>query len=251
MPHLFLSEQITKTEDQLLIEGDAARHLAGSLRAKVGESLIVTDDAAGGDHSIDYHGLIESVAPTCVIARITGSQPNTAEPSVQVTLYQCLPKGDKFEFILQKAVELGASRIVPVLSSRCISRPSPAAFQKKRLRLQKIAQSAAEQSGRGKIPIVGDLIMFAAACQKAEKAERALICYEQGGEPIGQNDLSKVQRIALLIGPEGGFSAEEIDLARKHQLQITTLGPRILRCETAPLVGLSLILYQTGNLGSS
>lgn len=263
MPNIFFSNDIQREENRFLIGGDTARHLAAALRIKPGESLTVTwnpvrgpadpsrGPAAHGEvpaPSIDYTCVIRAVDRHQVCAEITAEHPNQSEPSVAVTLYQCLPKGDKFELILQKSVELGVTTIVPVVSSRCISRPDEKSLSKKLLRFQKIAHSAAEQSGRGMIPRVAPPLDFSAACLDASSAHLPLLCYEKGGLPLGELSFAAVTSIALLIGPEGGFSPSEVELAERHRIQIISLGPRILRCETAPLAALSILMHLTGNM---
>ena len=171
-----------------------------------------------------------------------------AEPSVALTLYQALPKADKLEQIIQKSVELGAVRIVPVLTRRCISRPKPAEFAKKLPRLQKIAASAAKQAGRGMIPEIAALYTFQQMCREMQEADRAILMYENGGIRFSQVPFENCHTIAMAVGSEGGFDPEEAEQLQNAGAVSVWLGERILRCETAPLAAITLAMHCTGNL---
>ena len=225
------------------ITGEDARHISRSLRMKVGEELTVCDS-----QGVRHDGVIEAINGDDVTVRITNSRPCENEPDVRVTLYQALAKGEKNEFIIQKAVELGAARIVPVMTSRCVSRPDEKSAKKKIERWNKIALAAAMQSRRGIVPVVEPIMSFENAARKA--GNTALICYELGGVPIGKTDQISGREISLFIGSEGGFEQSEVDLILSLGGSAVTLGSRILRAETAPLAALSVIMYLTGNLGS-
>lgn len=244
MPRFFIDYIPDETA---VITGADAQHIALSLRMRKGEKLVLCDCLG-----TDYDGEIEQIEPggASVLVRILGCCQSISEPSVRVTLYQSLPKQDKFDTVVQKAVELGVYRIVPVLSARCISRPDEKAFAKKRQRWQKIADEAAKQSGRGILPQVGDLMKFTDAIQEAAAvySGKTLLFYEGGGERI--LDLLKDQTpdVAVFIGPEGGFESGEVLLAQNIGAVCATLGPRILRTETAPIAALAAIMQATGNL---
>ncbi|WP_288167867.1 RsmE family RNA methyltransferase, partial [Ruminococcus sp. CAG:379] len=152
------------------------------------------------------------------------------------------------EQIVQKAVELGAARIVPVLTRRCISRPDPGQFSKKQQRLQKIAHAAAKQAGRGIIPEVGGMLTFSQALEELGGQQLPVMLYEAGGVSMSQLTVPRTGSIGVLVGSEGGFDPEEAAQARLAGIQPVWLGPRILRCETAPLTALSLLMYLSGNL---
>ena len=230
-------------ENEIVIIGEDAVHIGRSLRMRPGERLTVCAEG------IDYD---------CEITRITGSEvflhplhiaPCAAEPTVRVTLYQAVPKQDKLAEIVQKATELGVYRIVPVLTARCVARPSKAEFEKKRQRLQKIAHSAAKQSGRGIIPEVAPLLSWKEALSAMQQEDRAVMLYEEeGGVRFGEVPLDGAKSIGLFIGSEGGISEEEAADAVAAGLSRVWLGNRILRCETAPTAALSILMYLTGNL---
>ena len=159
-----------------------------------------------------------------------------------------MPKSDKLETVVQKAVELGVNQIVPVISERCISRPDAKSVAKKRERLQKIANEAAKQSGRGVLPTVENALTFKECCSRLSDFDISILFYELGGEPLTELGIKDCGRIAILIGPEGGFSKEEADTALKNGAKAATLGKRILRTETAPLAALTGIMLLSGNL---
>ena len=156
-----------------------------------------------------------------------------------------LPKADKLEHVIQKATELGAYEIVTFPTARCVSRPDEKSLNKKLDRWQKIAASAAEQSGRGRIPQVLALPSYAAALKRAAECDKAIVFYENEHATTLRQALeeSPFKTVSILSGPEGGFEESEIHQARAAGLQVCTLGSRILRCETAPLCGLSAIMY--------
>ena len=239
MPHFFVDEEIESSEYSLF--GEDGRHIAKSLRMKQGENLTLCSPS-GTVHNC----VVEKVEGDFVGVRILSSEQSEAEPSVKVTLYQALPKGDKMEFIIQKAVEIGVTEIVPVISSRCVSRPDQKSLSKKILRWQKIAKQAAMQSGRGIVPKVKDAVPFEKGVENANGEK--VIFYELGGESVRDILSDKQKEISIFIGSEGGFSGDEVDLVLKNGGRKATLGKRILRAETAPLVALTVIMYETNNL---
>ena len=239
MPRFFLEEL---DESYVCITGPDARHIGLALRMRVGDPLTVCA------YGRDYQCRIRSITPEEVHLDVLSSELCAAEPTVSVTLYQAMPKSDKLEQIIQKAVELGAVRIVPVLTRRCISRPKPAEFQKKLPRFQKIAASAAKQAGRGLIPEVAPMLTFARACEEMQQADCTILLYEGGGVRFDAVDLADCRTIALVVGSEGGFDPEEAEQLQQNGAHAVWLGHRILRCETAPLAALSIVMHRTGNL---
>ena len=171
-----------------------------------------------------------------------------SEAAVRVSVYVAFPKADKLEHVIQKATELGAYEIIAFPSSRCVSRPDEKSLGKKVERWQKIAASAAEQSGRGRIPRVLTLPSYAAALERAAQAEKAILFYENEQSTTLRMALEEgeAKTFSLLTGPEGGLDMKEVEQAEKAGLRICTLGKRILRCETAPLCGLSAVMYASG-----
>lgn len=239
MPRFFLN---TINGCNATISGVDAIHISKSLRMKIGEKITLCDTKG-----TDYFCEIESISES-VVCKIISCEKSKAEPNVKVTLYQAIPKLDKFELIIQKCVELGIYKIVPVLTNRCISRPDNQAMGKKIERYSKICLEAAKQSGRGIIPVVSQMISLKEAFDRMKSDDLAIICYEGGGKNLSEMELEKKASISLLIGGEGGFDESEVDLARNNNIKIIGLGNRILRCETAPLAALSIIMNLTGNM---
>lgn len=240
MPRFFCDPPVNGT---ILITGEDAEHIGKALRMKTGEEL-----TACCTDGTDCDCVIESITREEVLLRVMDSRPNESEPNVRITLYQAMPKGDKMDLIVQKAVELGAAEIVPVLTKRCISRPDAKSMDKKRKRLQKIALEAAKQSGRGIIPQVGQLLSFSEAVNDTTRHEKALLCYEKGGVRLNQTVDSNTKSIGIFIGSEGGFEEEEVLFANQHGVKSVTLGKLILRCETAPLAALAVLMNLTENI---
>jgi len=237
----FFTEKIT--DNVAVITGEDAEHIARVLRMRVGEPLTVCDLKG-----TDYESEITSVSLTEVILKITNSRPSVAEPTVRVTLFQGLPKADKMELIVQKCVELGVTAIVPVITTRCVSRPDEAALNRKVERWGKIAQEAAKQSGRGILPKVKAAISFEIAVEQLAKIKTSIMFYEKSTVSLKEILSVTLSEIGILIGPEGGFEKEEAEYAQRLGIQLSSLGPRILRTETAPICALSAIMFATGNL---
>lgn len=228
--------------DQYIISGEDAKHISKVLRMNPGEELtLVTPDKT------QYQCEVFSINSDSVTVEIISKQPCKNEPDVFVTLYQALPKGDKMDYIIQKCVELGVSRIVPMISSRCVSRPDAKSLAKKRERWQKISLQAAMQSRRGIIPEVCSCVSFQNAAELTKSNEQTIIFYEMGGSPVRDILKGTSKTLGIFIGSEGGFEQNEVDLLTKSGACAATLGKRILRAETAPLAAMSVIMYQTGN----
>ena len=239
MPRFFIDEV---TNGRAVITGKDAKHITGSLRMRVGDSVVLCDK-----NEVEHFCTISSMGDS-VELEVNESAKSEAEPNVDITLYQALPKGDKMEFIIQKSVELGVKRIVPVLTSRCISRPDQKSMEKKIARYQKISEEAAKQCGRATIPEVCGLLNFADAIKSAKSSDCAMIFYELGGARAGDILNKDAKSVSVIIGSEGGFSEEEIASACDSGINTATLGKRILRCETAPVAALSVLMYLTGNM---
>ena len=227
---------------QLVLTGENAAH-AKVLRLKAGEEVLVCD-GQGKECLCAVSFLDNSRVELDVLER----RESESEPAVKASIYMALPKADKLEHVIQKATELGAAEIVTFPTSRCVSRPDDKSLKKKLERWQKIAASAAEQSGRGRIPEIIVLPSYAAALARAAQAEKAIIFYENERATTLHQTLesSPYHSISLMSGPEGGLEETEIRQAQEAGLQVCTLGRRILRCETAPLCALSAVMYQSG-----
>ena len=229
-------------DDFLVLTGENAAH-AKVLRLKAGEQVLICDGCGN-----ECLCTISDVSPNQVSLVVNNRQESGTEPSVKATIYMAFSKGDKLEHVIQKATELGAYEIVAFPSSRCVSRPDEKSVAKKLERWQKIAASAAEQSGRGYIPKVLTLDSYKAALARAAQADKAILFYENERATTLKMALEENEfaSISLLTGPEGGLEEKEVEMAKEAGLHICTLGSRILRCETAPLCALSAVMYATG-----
>lgn len=229
-------------EDEALLDGEQARHIAKSLRMRVGDMLTLSDGQGR-----DYGCQIEEITKDTVRLKVCYTQASGSEPECKVTIYQGVPKGSKLEDIIQKCVELGATRIVPTLTKRCVSRPDEKGAGKKNVRYQKIALEAAQQSGRGIIPEVSPQLTLKQAIAD-DDSEVKIVFYEGGGEPLKSLVFPDTKSVSIYIGPEGGFEEEEVALICKSGAAQATLGKRILRTQTAPVAALAGIMLLTGNL---
>ena len=224
----------------LVLTGENAQH-AKVLRLKNGEEVLVCDGQ--GFECLCSVTDAASMELTVVERRASGT-----EAAVKVSVYMAFSKGDKLEHVIQKATELGAYEIVAFPSARCVSRPDDKSLKKKLEQWQKIAASAAEQSGRGVIPQVLVLPSFTEAVNRAIQADKALFFYENEHATTLRMALEEGtwHTVSLLTGPEGGLEEKEVEQARKAGMAVCTLGSRILRCETAPLCALSAVMYAAG-----
>ena len=238
----FFVEPQELSADTVTLRGENASH-ARVLRIKAGETVLVCD-GMGSECICSVVGVSSDEVVLSVQTRLESQ----SEAEVKVSVYMALPKGDKLEHVIQKATELGAYEIVTFPTARCVSRPDEKSLRKKLDRWQKIAASAAEQSGRGVIPEVIVLSSYDEALTRASQADKAIVFYENEHATTlrqAMND-GAYHTVSLLSGPEGGFEEREIDKARAAGLRVCTLGRRILRCETAPLCGLSAVMYDAG-----
>ncbi len=228
-----------------ILTGDDAAHITRSLRMRVGERLVVSDSKG-----TDFDCVITALSPDLVSLEVEQERPNQSEPDIAVTLCTCLLKGDKFETVLRHAVELGAVEILPVLSTNCVSRPDAKTLQKKAIRWQKIADEAAGQCGRGRLPQVSATIELTDFIKTIDQYDLVLFFYEVEGAPLGETmwEHDTAKKIAILTGPEGGFTAREAALLREAGAKTISLGKRILRAETAPLAALSGVMLLSDNL---
>lgn len=221
----------------VIMRNENAHHISHSLRMRAGEQIVVC---------VDGKALIcelKSFGADFVTAEIIGEEAVCPEMPVKIHVYQALPKSDKFEMVVQKSVECGVYSITPFISSRCIAKPNEG-FDKKLVRYNKIAKEAAMQSGRTVIPKVNFPLSFEAMLSEALKSDIALFCYEgENTHPIGQCLRKDVSSVSIIVGSEGGFSFEEAESALRAGAVLTGLGPRILRCETAPLFVLSCLSF--------
>ncbi len=240
MPRFFVDSTVN---DTLCLEGADAIHISKSLRMKTGDELIICDK-----NETDHRCIITNIENNSIFLKVIESTHCINESNIYVTLYQAIPKADKMDLIVQKCVELGVDKIVPVVTERCISRPDTKSINKKIIRWQKISEEAAKQSRRGKIPKIESLINLECAAKKSQESDCSLVFYELSGKKINDIINHSPKTISIFIGPEGGFTEQEISILSSYNVIPATLGKRILRTETAPIAALSIIMYETGNM---
>lgn len=236
----FFTENISDTA--AVLDREDSKHVSQVLRMRPGEFAVICDGKG-----TDYLGRLESAEGECVF-EILEKSPNQAEPSVHLRLFQAMPKGDKMDFIVQKAVECGACEVVPFISKRCVSRPDAKQLAKKTERWQHIAYEAAKQCGRGIIPQVGSTIDISKIPALISPENTGILFYECAETPLREAVGEFTRNIDIVIGSEGGFEQSEAEKLIAAGLKCASLGKRILRCETAPIAAISVLMNMTGNM---
>lgn len=246
MPRFFIDNGLELNEKQIFIKGEDAHHISRVLRMKENDEIILCD--GGGN---DYICRIKCINKSekivdCTVLNIVKTK---TESNIDISLYMGLPKSDKMDFIIQKAVELGTKKIVPFVAKRSVARPFDNNNEiKKYNRWKKIAREAAMQSERGVIPNICEIMSFDDAVLDACKSDISLFLYEKE-KNLNIKDVfsdDKIKSVSIMIGPEGGFEEYEANKAISVNMKSVSLGNRILRCETAPLVAISIVMYQYG-----
>ena len=244
----FFVDDANRQGDSFLIEGSDYNHIRNVLRMRVGDPFLVSSN--GSSNLCTLERLDDGAA----VARIVEEDYQSTELPVKVYLFQGLPKGDKMELIIQKAVELGAAGVIPVEMKRCVVKLEEKKKKSRRERWQAIAESAAKQSKRSRIPEVGEVLSYQAAMTMAGEMDLFLLPYEnERGMAATREALETIRpgmKVAILIGPEGGFDPKEVDKAVEKGARSISLGRRILRTETAAItaVGMCMLHIET-NLG--
>lgn len=248
-------DAVDKSHGRITITGEDVKHIRNVLRSVPGDALELSDGAG-----TDFDVTIESIEKENIITRINGSGSNRTESPIDITLFQGIPKADKMDFIIQKCVELGVNRIVPVMTVRTVVKFDNAKdAAAKAARWQRIALEAAKQCDRGIVPAVDVPVRFAEALKLAGSSPLRFIPYEEetGGNLRTHLEKAKAEnfaegrqrvKIAIFIGPEGGFASEEVAKAAESGFVSVTLGPRILRTETAGIAVVSIIGYELGDM---
>lgn len=233
--------------DQVTLDAEDSHHLLRVLRARPGESF--TAVAGGTAYRCELAGAEGGLA----VGRVLAAAPAGGEPPVSVTIFQGLAKGDKFEWVVQKATELGAAAVVPVECARSVVKLEKGKAEERIRRWQKIAREAAQQCRRGRVPAVEPVMGWAAAARRAGEFDLALVAWESRAGAPGLRHLLRGLppggRVAVYVGPEGGLTEAEAAAAEAAGAHLVGLGPRILRTETAGLAGLAAIMYAVGDLG--
>jgi 16S rRNA (uracil1498-N3)-methyltransferase len=237
-------------EDRVTIVGSLVHQIRNVLRLRSGDRIVVLDNS-GWEREVE----IARVGKEHISGQVVDKRLAAGEPRTKITLYQGVLKGKRFEFALQKGTELGIVEFVPLISDRCVI-ASLDDVDKKRERWQRIILEAAEQSRRGKFPRLCPAMLFRPACESARRGGLSLIPWEEAHDMEKTTSLRSVLQSAeqppfsvnIFVGPEGGFTSDEVDLAQQYGLVSISLGPRILRAETAGLVATAAILYELGDL---
>lgn len=240
-------KQIDVAGKSVIIRGADVNHIKNVLRMRPGEEVAVSNGIDGREYRCGILALEED----CVRLELRFIKEDGVELPTKIYLFQGLPKADKMELIIQKAVELGAFQIIPVAMKRCVVKLDEKKADSKIKRWQGIAEAAAKQSKRGVIPTVTPVMSYAQAVKMASEMDLKLVPYElaEGMEQTKQliESVKPGQRIAIFIGPEGGFDPEEIRIATEAAIQPITLGKRILRTETAGFTTIAWLMYQLEN----
>ena len=246
MPRFFVkTEQIE--EKTITIIGEDVKHIKNVLRKQNGDNLEICNQETGTIYKCEIIDLKEQE----IINRII-EENETIEDAIKVDIYQGLPKSDKMELIIQKSIELGANAIIPVEMKRCVVKLDSKSEGKKIERWQKIAESAAKQSGRSTIPEIRRIVKVEDIVKLKNDYDSIIVCYENEKENYIKNELLKLKnkqkaKIAVVIGPEGGLEEKDVEVLKQNGASIVTLGNRILRTETVALNLLSIIMYELQN----
>lgn len=242
MNRFFVSSSCV-SQGVIRIEGEDVKHITRVLRLGPGDLISVCDK-----EGTDYVCSIEETGKDYVLAAIVESKANASESNLDITLFQGVPKGDKMDYIIQKCVELGVSRVVPVVMKRTVVKLKDE--DSKCRRWQRIAEEAAKQSGRGRIPRICPVTKMEDVPGLFQKDGLYILAYENEKESSLKEVLTShngADTIGIIIGPEGGFEEQEVSLCSQNGARVVTLGPRILRCETAPVAAVSAVMYELGD----
>ena len=250
MPRFFVkNEQIENTEISII--GEDIKHIKNVLRKQIGDIIEICNQETGETYKCQISEIREEKIINNIIEEISSE-----ENKIKVDIYQGLPKADKMELIIQKSVELGVNSIIPVEMKRCVVKLDAKSESKKIERWQKIAESAAKQSGRTTIPEIGKITKVEEIAQMIDKYDLVIVCYENEKEITLKSQLLQLKeqvlnkqeiKIAIVIGPEGGLEEKDVELLNQNGAKIVTLGNRILRTETVALNVLSIIMYEFDN----
>lgn len=237
----FFTDNIS--DETAVVSGEDVKHITSVLRMRKGSPAVLCDG-----RRTDYLAELDEVTGDCCTFKVLEKSVNEAEPNIYLRLFQAMPKSDKMEFIVQKAVECGASEIIPIFTKRCVSRPDEKQMSKKLPRYQKIALEAAKQCGRGIIPTVKNAVEFTDLKNFISSENTGIMFYECSDVPL-KNAVSEFRKnVDIVIGSEGGFETAEAEELQRLGFAAVSLGKRILRCETAPIAAISILMNMTGNM---
>lgn len=248
MPRFFVkTEQIR--ENEITIIGEDVKHIKNVLRKQIGDNIEICNQETGSTYKCVITEIKEQEITNNIIEELL-----SVEDKIKVDIYQGLPKADKMELIIQKSIELGANAIIPVEMKRCVVKLDSKTESKKIERWQKIAESAAKQSGRSTVPEIHQMIKIEDIIKLKNEYDSIIVCYENEKQNYIKNELLKLKKlnkqemhIAIVIGPEGGLEEKDVEYLKQNGSAIVTLGNRILRTETVALNLLSIIMYELEN----
>lgn len=241
--HRFFASPSQIESDTVTLTGDDVKHITKVLRLKCGDTVSVCDG-----NKTDYICTITDWDKDAISLHIDSVTENNNESNIELTLFQGFPKGDKLDYIIQKSVELGAVSVVPVAMKRSVAKANRE--DSRILRRRRIAEEAAKQCMRGIVPSVEECISYEQMLQRIGDFDLCILPYENEKSNRLKNclkDKNQVTRVAVIIGPEGGFEEEEVEKAVEKGAFAVKLGPRIMRCETAPIAAISAIMYEVGD----
>lgn len=230
MHRFFLNHDIPESGNMILHERPLIHQMQAVLKLKAGENVTLFN---GSGRDFILH--IAKISPQAVFGHITGITDNKRDPARQVWLYQALIKKNNFEWVLQKCTELGVKKFIPIISERSIKKGW------RRERMEKIMREATEQSGQDKIPELGEPVAFSEALASIEAGETVILC-DPSGIALPDGKFSKEKPIHIFVGPEGGFTEQEVNAVRERGGIILSLGQRVLRAETAAVAAASILL---------
>lgn len=247
MPKFFVENEAIQNQ-QIEIKGKDVNHIKNVLRKKIEDEIIICNT----DTTKDYLCKIINIEENAILTNIIEELETNVEAKVEVSIFQGLPKADKMELVIQKAVELGVYDITPIEMKYCVVKLNDKDKRKKQERWQKIAEVAAKQSGRNQIPQINDISSIKNICNLCQTYDIVLVAYEKEEENKLRYELEKLKaiekkkdlKIAIVIGPEGGIDEKEIAILKESGAKVVTLGKRILRTETVALQMLSVIMYE-------
>lgn len=244
--HRFFVPPESISDGKATLSGDQAHQIARVLRQAPGDSIVLLDNSGQ-----EYDVVLTTVSPQLVEANVIQQSPGLGEPDTKITLYQAMLKGDRFDFVLQKCTELGVSTFVPIITERTVVRPDHHRTNSRKERWRRIVTEAAEQSLRARIPEALTPVSLEDALRS--QPSLALMPWEEERSSGLKDTISKIRNegrgfseVSIIIGPEGGFTAEEVDLAQHHGVQTVSLGQRILRAETAAIASVAAVCFELG-----
>lgn len=248
MPRLFIFKELA-INDEVTVSGEEAHHIIRVLRCRPGEVINISD---GGN--VESLGVISDIDTRDIKIRFKIVEQNKQkEIRPFITLLQGLPKGEKFDWILQKNTEIGVSKFIPVITERTVVNIAPSKLKRRKERWEKIIAEAAKQSMRMDIPEIDKVMTFDSGLEEIKNHQLSIIPWEQEKKTslkqIIRGVNKSISRIAVFIGPEGGYSVDEVERAKKFGAVPVSLGPRILRTETAAMAVCSMIMYELGDMG--